>query len=345
MARRSSDVAIAERARVRGEGIRSQLTTAVGRVRSLGPPGPSGSSTHYWRNLLGSPYVALIVVTTIWGSLHPLGKFTMRDVTPVQLVFARVFFAGLTLAFLLALQGKVSDVAHELRHRTGTVLLLATFSFFGSSGASMIALSLLPASASSLLSNTSPLFVAMGAIALTGRRTKPIAIGGVLLGFVGLGLVIFGENPNGFGTLGLNPLGVALSLIGSLTWAIYIGLGRRAMAKGNPLAVVAASSLFGGVAWLVISAITGDLARFLTLSLVDWGLIAYLGVVGTGITYGLWTAALARLSAARVAVFQYAIPFWAVVLSVLLLGEQVTVPLVLGGIGIVAGIAIAQSTR
>jgi drug/metabolite transporter (DMT)-like permease len=82
--------------------------------------------------------------------------------------------------------------------------------------------------------------------------------------------------------------------------------------------------------------------RFTELSARTLLLLAGLGVVGTGVTYGLWTAALTRLSAPTVAVFQYAIPSWAVVLSVSLLGEPLTLPLIFGGLGIVAGIAITQ---
>jgi drug/metabolite transporter (DMT)-like permease len=114
------------------------------------------------------------------------------------------------------------------------------------------------------------------------------------------------------------------------------------MARGSPLAVVAATGLIGSLPWLLVGGLSGDLARLPGLSLADWGLLLFLGVVGTGVTYGLWTAALTRLSAASVAVFQYGIPFWAVILSVLLLGERVTVPLVVGGVGIIAGIAVTQ---
>jgi drug/metabolite transporter (DMT)-like permease len=143
----------------------------------------------------------------------------------------------------------------------------------------------------------------------------------------------------------LDPLGIGLALIGSLLWAMYIGLGRQALTTGNPLAVVVASGMFGGIPWVITAVVNGDLARFVQLSLPTLALLLGLGVIGTGVTYGVWTAALTRLNASSVAVFQYAIPFWAVVLSVSLLGEPLTIPLVVGGIGIVAGIAITQRSR
>jgi drug/metabolite transporter (DMT)-like permease len=184
--------------------------------------------------------------------------------------------------------------------------------------------------------------VAVGAIAAERRRTSLGAIAGICIGFLGLGLIIFGEDPAGFGNLTLNPFGVALSLFGSLTWAVYIGLSRRASVRGNPTAIVVASSICGLVPWLVVAIVTGDLARFATVPLPYIVLLFFLGAVATGVTYALWNAALARLPAANVAVFQYAIPFWAVVISIVLLGEHITLPLVVGAAGIIAGIAITQ---
>jgi drug/metabolite transporter (DMT)-like permease len=291
---------------------------------------------------LGSPYTGLILVTAIWGGLHPLGKIVMREATPVQFILARIVFGCLLLGLLLAVQGKAGQVSHELHTRPALIALLGAVSFFGSSGLAMIALSMLPASVSSLLSNTSPLFIAVGAIVVSRGRVNRRTIAGIVLGFVGLGLVVFGEDPAGFGHLALSPLGIALSLTGSVLWAVYIVIGRKALAAGNPIAVVVGSGLFGGAPWLIVALVTGDLMRFTQLSLATLALLVALGVIGTGVTYGIWTATLPKLNASSVAVFQYAIPFWAVVLSVTLLGEPLTIPLVLGGIGIVAGIAITQ---
>lgn len=296
------------------------------------------------RAALASPYLSLVATTLIWGSGSPIGKLVLRDASPVQLILARVILGTVVLTSILVLQGKGDLIGKELRTRPGRMALLAGCSFLASSGSSMIALSLLPASVSSLLTNTSPLFIALALIVAT-RRVRADAGLGVLVGFVGLAAVIFGENPSGFGVLALNPVGVALAILGSAAWAAYIGLSRQTMATGSPLAVVAATGLIAAVPWLAVAGVRGDLAGFGHLSAFDWGLMLYLGVVGTGVTYALWTAALKQLSATSVAVFQYGIPLSAVILSVLLLGEHVTLGLVLGGLGIVAGIALTQRSQ
>src|SRR5579859_7842031 len=76
------------------------------------------------RAIRASPYLGLVVVTMIWGALHPIGKLAMREVTPVQLILARVVFASLTLTLMLAARGQTRAIATELRERTGAMLLL-----------------------------------------------------------------------------------------------------------------------------------------------------------------------------------------------------------------------------
>jgi drug/metabolite transporter (DMT)-like permease len=74
-------------------------------------------------------------------------------------------------------------------------------------------------------------------------------------------------------------------------------------------------------------------------------LLLYMGVVGTAMTYALWMSGLRRLSATSVSAFQYVIPLNAVTLSVVVLGEPLTPALVVGGLAILLGVALAQERR
>ena len=271
-----------------------------------------------------------------------MSKLALRDLGPIQVAMFRVLLAGLTLAVIMALRGQVGEIGRELRARPGTMAGLGLLSFFLSSGSSTAALSFMPASVNSLLVNVSPLFIALGLIVLNRGRVHPGMVVGVLVGLIGLVVVVFGENPASFGTLALSPLGVALALLSSATWAVYIALGQKVMTKSNPHAVVVASSVFGLLPWLLITGFSGAAPALAHLPLTEWLLLLYVGIIGTGLPYLFWTVALTQLSTATVAVFQYTVPFWAIVFSAVLLGESITVPLILGGIGIVAGIAITQ---
>jgi len=87
-----------------------------------------------------------------------------------------------------------------------------------------------------------------------------------------------------------------------------------------------------------------DLAGFhpgmLTLEVLMAG--AYLGVLGTGVAFVWYYQAVQRLGPSRTVVFNNLVPIFGATFAVLLLGEPVTWPLVLGGLLAVAGVRLVS---
>lgn len=284
----------------------------------------------------------MLLATLIWGTMHPVGKIALESVTPAQLVLARAGLTGVVLVLVLALLGRLGRLAAVLRERPLQVIGLGMLSFFASSGLSMTGLYFLPASVNSLLANTSPLMLAVGLGIGQRRRPRPRVLLGLLLGFAGVVLLSL-RGASDLGAIGL--LGVVLSLGGSLTWAIYTGWSRQELRRGDPIAITAAAALVGSVPLALIAAASGQLATLPDLPPSALGLLLYMGVIGTALTYALWMTGLGRLSATNVSAFQYVIPLNAVALSVGVLGEPLTAALVVGGGCILAGVALAQERR
>lgn len=65
------------------------------------------------------------------------------------------------------------------------------------------------------------------------------------------------------------------------------------------------------------------------------------GALASGIGYSLWYAALRDLPASRAAVLQLSVPVLAAAAGVLLLGERLTLRLVVAGSLILLGVALA----
>ena len=281
----------------------------------------------------------MLVATLVWGTLHPVGKVVLQEATPLQLVLARTALTGITLTLLLAALGRLGRIGDELRRRPLRIAGLGLLSFFASSGLSMVGLKLLPASINSLMANTSPLMLAFGLVALERRLPGRRVLLGLLLGFGGVALLSW-KGATELGWEGL--LGVVLSLGGSASWAVYTGWSRRELSTGDPLALTTAASFVGTAPLLLFGLVVGDVAAYRELSDQTLLLLLYAGVFGTALTYALWMTGLQRLSATSVSAFQYVIPLNAVFLSVLLLGEPLTVQLVVGGLSILAGVALAQ---
>jgi drug/metabolite transporter (DMT)-like permease len=291
------------------------------------------------RGHLGA-YLAVTATVVIWGTVHPTGKLALRDAAPFHLILARSLLPGLILSALLLAQGRLWLLRDDFTRRPGTIVGLGLLAFVGQASMSMTSLQYLPASINGLLVNTSPLLLAVGLVALQRALPSPRVLLGLLLGFAGVALLSARGGEGG----AVHVLGVALAVGGAANWALYTAWSRRVLTAGDPIAVTAGASLVGTAVFLIVGALTGQLATLAALPPRALLLILYIGAIGTALSYVLWSVALRRLSATNVMAFQYLTPLTAVTLGVIGLGEPLTLELALGGAAILLGVALAQET-
>jgi drug/metabolite transporter (DMT)-like permease len=293
-----------------------------------------------WRS-----YAAVIVAAFLWGSLYPAGKPAVGAVGPMQVAFCRVALAFVTLGFIVVLRNGPASLLVQLRDRWPGILALSLVSFSGSSVIAMIAAGLLPASINVLLNNTHPVLVSIGTAAFFAPRRPVVLLAGTAVAFAGVGLVLFPDLS--FSMLGgpdaLDPLGVALSLIGSVIIAGSTVLGRQVMRKGDPIAISALASGAAVPFLLALVQLNGGFAPIFAASLPVKLLLLYVGVGCTAINFTLWFFGLQRLPAAQASAFQFLIPPIGVALSAIALGEVVTAGAVVGGGLILCGLIATQA--
>jgi drug/metabolite transporter (DMT)-like permease len=79
-----------------------------------------------------------------------------------------------------------------------------------------------------------------------------------------------------------------------------------------------------------------------SLSAFDWGVLGFLILCGTFVSLIMWNYGVSRIESATAGMWLYVQPVIAALGGVLLLGESVTWPLIVGGAIIIAGVAISQ---
>jgi drug/metabolite transporter (DMT)-like permease len=171
---------------------------------------------------------------------------------------------------------------------------------------------------------------------LRGERPPAVAWFGIAIALAGLvGLTVPGKSAP-------DPLGAAGMAIAGLAWGVYSLRGR--VAGGDPLALTSASfsrsTLFAAaLATLVLPAFGGH------ATLRGAVLAAASGAVASGIGYSVWYSALRFLTATRAAVLQLLVPVLAAGGAVALLGEHVSMRLVLASAAILGGVGLTILAR
>jgi drug/metabolite transporter (DMT)-like permease len=183
--------------------------------------------------------------------------------------------------------------------------------------------------------------IAFGAVQLTmigwgiwrGERPGGLEWLGIAIALAGLvALALRGSNGATVGALG-----AGLMMIAGASWGVYSLLGRG---SASPLADTAGNFLRAVPMALAVSAIAaiGETPHATHQGL--W-LAIVSGALTSGVGYSLWYAALPHLPATRAAALQLATPAITAFAAVAFLGEALTPRLLLSGLAILGGLALA----
>ena len=166
-----------------------------------------------------------------------------------------------------------------------------------------------------------------------GERLAAIQWSGLVVAIAGLGVMLLP------GASAPAPMGAALMIFAGISWGFYSLRGRGA---GDPTRVTAGNFLRAVPMAILVSAVMGSRLQ------VDAAGVAYAmasGAITSGVGYAIWYTALPALKATAAATVQLSVPVIAALGGVALLGEALTLRLVLCSIAILGGIALVVRRR
>lgn len=165
--------------------------------------------------------------------------------------------------------------------------------------------------------------------AWSGERLGGAQALGVLVAAAGLlGLLLPG--------LTAPPLGSACAMLGAgVAWGVY---SLRGKASGDPTADTAGNFLRAVPMALLLALVA---AKPIGLDRVGVACAIVSGAIASGLGYAVWYAVLPSLRATTAASVQLSVPVIAALGGVLLLGEPVSVRLVLASVAVLGGVALA----
>ena len=128
-----------------------------------------------------------------------------------------------------------------------------------------------------------------------------------------------------------------------LCMAFYNVLSRRFIQRSSALGFLTVGMGAGAAALLLVGLLTGRVAILSDFGAAEWIAGLYLGVFGGALAFILWVLALQRATPTRVANTMTVNPIAAGLVAVHLVGEAITLNLVIGLVAVFAGIWIATT--
>jgi len=192
----------------------------------------------------------------------------------------------------------------------------------------------------SLLQATMPLFtVLMGHFLMRDERLTAGRVAGVILGFIGVGLLMLPDLRQGAHA---NLLGQLAMVASSVSYA-GAALVARSRLRGQPALVSTTGQLTMGAIWIVpLSLLVGGLQLKGVPSLP--ALASWLGltILGTVIAYVIYFRLIERTSAAFTSTVTYIIPVFGLILGALVLNEPLSLTLLVSLGLILAGVLLVR---
>ena len=176
---------------------------------------------------------------------------------------------------------------------------------------------------------------------ITGKK-----IGGVLVSLAGVLLLIFNSVGLGGGASETKPLGIVLTIVNALTFALYLGIFRPLISKYNVVTFMKWMFLFSMIVSLLFNA--KGLTHLTSLGMMEpsvWWQVAYVVFFATFVAYFLIPIGQKRLRPTLVSMYNYVQPIIATIISIVIGLDHFTWKKGLAMILVFTGVWIVNQSR
>jgi drug/metabolite transporter (DMT)-like permease len=269
-------------------------------------------------------WLMLVVPGAIWGASFLFIAEGLQAVAPNGLTFTRILVGFVTLGLIPAARRPVARSDWLGVALLGVLWLALPLSMFP------FAEQRVSSALTGMLNGANPLFTAIVAAGLA-RRLPSRAIGvGLAVGLLGTVLIAWPSLGEGRSSVD----GVLLILVAVASYGFALNLARPLQQRNGALPVIWRAQAVG----LILTAPLG-IPALVSAHWTRGPLLAVLalGALGTGVAYVLVSVAAGRVGPTRASATTFLIPAVALVLGVVVRGEQVALLSVVGGVICVVG--------
>ena len=278
-------------------------------------------------------YGLLVAIVCIWGINWPFMKIGLAWLPPFWFNFLRIALGAATLFLVLAAGRRLRLPP---RHDWPMIALVGGIQIGLYMGLVHWGLQYVPAGRASLLAYTTPIWVVPGAMLFLGERLTRLRVLGLLAGLAGLAALF---NPLAFDWSDSAVVkGNAILLAGALCWATGIVFVKRHVWRCTPLEAVPWQLLIAAALALVLALAT-DTGRPIEWNAGSILILLYNGSLATALAVWAVISINRALPAVTTSLAMLGVPAGGLFFSALILGEALTVSLLLGLVLIVGGVA------
>lgn len=277
-----------------------------------------------------------MTITLIWGYAWVLMKASLNFMGPFTYSSFRFGTGALTMFIILLLLRLGMPEKRYWKHLfiIGLLQTAAVFLFV------MFAMEFVDAGKSSVLLYSMPIWSSLLAAKFLQEKLNFLKMIGLFLGFIGLIFIV------GWDIFNIsNPqviFGELLIILAAICWGIA-NVYYRIHLKDLPHMQTAAYQMLFGTIIIFIFAVFKEWGEPIVLNLESIYYILYTGILASALCFTVWYIIIDKIDMATATISTLLVPVFGLIFSHLLLGEKLTMGILIGSILIISGIIV--STR
>lgn len=257
---------------------------------------------------------ALVLAMLIWGSTFMAMKVVITDIAPMVVIFLRMIIGS--MVFILVWRW----IRHNIEYRQGDWKYLAVMALFEPCLYFIfegLALKYTSAGQAGMVTAMLPLMVAVGAFIFLKERISKRQSAGFLLAMAGVVWMTLGSVQNEHASNSL--LGNFLEFM-AMVCAMGYTLMMKHLTERYPAIFLTAIQSFIGAFFFLPLALGSEWPA--SISIEQWGILLYLGVIVTIGGYGLFNYSLTYVKATVAVAYINLLPAISLIYAMVFLGER-----------------------
>ncbi len=279
-------------------------------------------------------YLLLFLPPIFWSSNFIVGKALVGTVPPWTLNCGRF-----TVSALLLLPALLYQKEWPPRQTWLPLLLMSLTGVFAFNAVLYIGLRYTGAINATLVNATTPVTTALIAWLVIREPITRRRVLGIALSFAGIAWIVSRGSLEALWKLNFN-IGDVIVFFATSLWGFYMVMAKPMMQRLSPLALTSITTIIGALFLLPASAVELS-AQPTDLWRGDVALaFLYLGIFPSFLSFLMWNRSIRTFGPGRASLAYNTLPFFAVILSEIFLGETLKEYQIVGGIIIIAGVLI-----
>ncbi len=280
---------------------------------------------------------ALAWVCFFWGTTWLASKIAVSNgVHGLQVAAIRhIFGGGLYITFFL-IKKQPLPKGKELWI---TIVILSVLNFMLSNGLSYWGLQYISSGLGAIIGAIFPLWVVIIDL-FKGEKMPRKAIAGLLLGFGGI-CIIFSNHLKDFLNASFT-LGITLSVLATMSWALGTIYTKKHAANFNPYFSLGLQMFISGIALTGVIKSTGLYVPLQNIPANAWWAMLYLLIIGSILTFIAYLYSLQHLPTSVASLYAYINPVVALLLGAAIFSEKLNMFIAIGGAVTITGVYLVN---